>query len=224
MKLVYSDDYDLNLGNHVFPSNKYRLIKEKVLRDGVARPEDFFEALAVPEQDVALVHDREYIRKLQADKLSLTEILRLEVPYSPELVRAVWLSVGGSILAGTFALEDGAAVNVGGGFHHAFPDHGEGFCVLNDVAIAIRRLQKAKVIERAMTVDCDVHQGNGTASIFAGDQNCLHPLDSPGAQLSLSKTTELARRQPARRRGRCGIPRGARRKPSTTRWQSFNLT
>ena len=171
MKLVYSDDYDLNLGNHVFPSNKYRLIKEKVLRDGVARLEDFFEALAVPEQDVALVHDREYIRKLQADKLSMTEILRLEVPYSPELVRAVWLSVGGSILAGTFALEDGAAVNVGGGFHHAFPDHGEGFCVLNDVAIAIRRLQKAKVIERAMTVDCDVHQGNGTASIFAGDRN-----------------------------------------------------
>jgi acetoin utilization deacetylase AcuC-like enzyme len=170
LKLVYSDDYDLNLGNHVFPSNKYRLIKEKILRDGVARLEDFFEALAVPERDVALVHDREYIRKLQADKLSMTEILRLEVPYSPELVRAVWLSVGGSILAGTFALEDGVAVNVGGGFHHAFPDHGEGFCVLNDVAIAIRRLQKAKVIERAMTVDCDVHQGNGTASIFAGDK------------------------------------------------------
>jgi acetoin utilization deacetylase AcuC-like enzyme len=170
LKLVYSDDYDLNLGTHVFPSNKYRLIKEKVLRDGVARPEDFFEALAVPERDVALVHDREYIRKLQADKLSMTEILRLEVPYSPELVRAVWLSVGGSILAGTFALEDGAAVNVGGGFHHAFPDHGEGFCVLNDVAVAIRRLQKAQAIGRAMTVDCDVHQGNGTAAIFSGDQ------------------------------------------------------
>jgi acetoin utilization deacetylase AcuC-like enzyme len=79
----------LNLGNHVFPSNKYRLIKEKLLREGVAEPEDFFEALAVPERDGALVHDSEYIRKLQADTLSLTEILRLEVPYSPELVRAV---------------------------------------------------------------------------------------------------------------------------------------
>ena len=171
MKLVYSDDYDLNLGNHVFPSNKYRLIKEKVLRDGVAQPAEFVEPPMVPEQDLALVHDREYIRKLQADKLSLAEILRLEVPCSPELVRAVWLSVGGSILAGTCALEDGVAVNIGGGFHHAFPDHGEGFCILNDVAIAIRRLQKAKVIERAMTVDCDVHQGNGTASIFAGEKN-----------------------------------------------------
>ena len=171
MKLVYSDDYDLNLGTHIFPSNKYRLIKEKVLRDGVAQPEDFYPALAVAERTIALVHDLSYIHKLQAGKLSMTEILRLEVPYSPELVHAVWLSVGGSILAGTFAMEDGAAVNVGGGFHHAFPDHGEGFCVLNDVAVAIRRLQKAKVIERAMTVDCDVHQGNGTASIFAGDRN-----------------------------------------------------
>jgi len=170
LKLVYADDYDLNLGNHVFPSNKYRLIKEKLLREGIARPADFVAPLAVPEQDVALVHHREYIRKLQADKLSLTELLRLEVPYSPELVRAVWLCAGGSILAGTFALEDGVAVNVGGGFHHAFADHGEGFCVLNDVAIAIRRLQKARAIERAMTVDCDVHQGNGTAAIFAGDK------------------------------------------------------
>jgi acetoin utilization deacetylase AcuC-like enzyme len=84
-------------------------------------------------------------------------------------VRAVWLCAGGSILAGRLALQDGAAVNVGGGFHHAYPDHGEGFCVLNDFAIGIRRLQKDKVIARAMTVDCDVHQGNGTAAIFSGD-------------------------------------------------------
>ena len=106
---------------------------------------------------------------MQAGKLSYLEILRLEIPYSPELVRAVWLCAGGSILAGRLALQDGAAVNVGGGFHHAYPDHGEGFCVLNDFAIGIRRLQKDKAIERAMTVDCDVHQGNGTAAIFAGD-------------------------------------------------------
>jgi len=106
---------------------------------------------------------------LQAGKLSYLEILRLEIPYSPELVRAVWLCAGGSILAGRMALQDRAAVNLGGGFHHAYPDHGEGFCVLNDFAIGIRRLQKDKAIERAMTVDCDVHQGNGTAAIFAGD-------------------------------------------------------
>jgi acetoin utilization deacetylase AcuC-like enzyme len=171
LKLVYSDQYDLNLGNHVFPSIKYRLIKEEVLRDRVAGPEDFVEPAAAADEDVALVHHREYIRKLQAGKLSYLEILRLEIPYSPELVRAVWLSAGGSILAGRLALQDAAAVNIGGGFHHAYPDHGEGFCVLNDIAIAVRRLQKDKAIERAMTVDCDVHQGNGTAAIFAGDHS-----------------------------------------------------
>jgi acetoin utilization deacetylase AcuC-like enzyme len=171
MKVIYSDQYDLNLGNHVFPSIKYRLIKEKLLRDRIAIPQDFIEPPAASDDDVALVHDREYIRKLQAGKLSYLEILRLEIPYSPELVRAVWLSAGGSILAGRLALEDGVGVNLGGGFHHAFPDHGEGFCVLNDFSIAIRRLQRDKGIERAMTVDCDVHQGNGTAAIFAGDHS-----------------------------------------------------
>ncbi len=169
MKLVYSDQYDLNLGNHVFPSIKYRLIKDKLLRDQIVTSQDFVEPRVASEDDIALVHHREYIRKLQAGKLSYLEILRLEIPYSPELVRAVWLCAGGSILAGRLALEDAVAVNVGGGFHHAYPDHGEGFCVLNDFAIAIRRLQKDKVIQRAMTVDCDVHQGNGTAAIFAGD-------------------------------------------------------
>src|ERR1017187_47548 len=169
MKVVYSPQYDLNLGNHVFPSIKYRLIKEKLLRDRIVEPQDIVEPPAASEDDVALGHHREYIRKLQAGKLSYVEILRLEIPYSPELVRAVWLAAGGSILAGRLALQDGAAVNIGGGFHHAYPDHGEGFCVLNDFAIGIRRLQKDKAIERAMTVDCDVHHGNGTAAIFAGD-------------------------------------------------------
>ena len=169
MKLVYSHQYDLNLGNHVFPSIKYRLIKEQLLRDQIVGPQDFVEPPAASEDDIALVHHRDYIRKLQAGKLSYLEILRLEIPYSPELVRAVWLCAGGSILAGRLALEDGTAANVGGGFHHAYPDHGEGFCVLNDFAIGIRRLQKDKAIGRAMTVDCDVHQGNGTAAIFAGD-------------------------------------------------------
>jgi acetoin utilization deacetylase AcuC-like enzyme len=169
VKLVYSDQYDLNLGDHVFPSIKYRLIKEKVLRDGIARPEDFVEPPAASDEDVALVHHRDYIRKLRTGNLSYLEILRLEIPYSPELVRAVWLSAGGSILAGRLALEDGIAVNIGGGFHHAYPDHGEGFCVLNDIAIAVRRLQKENAIQRAITVDCDVHQGNGTAAVFDGD-------------------------------------------------------
>jgi len=169
VKLVYSDRYDLNLGDHVFPSSKYRLVKEKLMHEHIAEPGDFIEPPPASDDDLALVHHREYLRKLQTGKLSYLEVLRLEIPYSPELIRAVWLSAGGSILAGRLALEDGTAANVGGGFHHAYPDHGEGFCVLNDFAVAIRSLQKAGAIARAMTVDCDVHQGNGTAAIFGGD-------------------------------------------------------
>ncbi len=170
-KLVYAEAYDLNLGDHVFPAIKYRLIRNKLLADKIAAPEDLLEPEPAADDDVLLVHDLEYVTKLKTGRLSYVEILRMEVPYSPELVKAVWLSAGGSILAARRALEDGGAVNIGGGFHHAFPDHGEGFCVIHDVAIAIRRLQKDKAIERALVVDLDVHQGNGTAAIFGGDRN-----------------------------------------------------
>jgi acetoin utilization deacetylase AcuC-like enzyme len=195
VKLVYSDRYDLNLGNHVFPSVKYRLVKENLLREHIIAPGDFIEPPPASDDDIALVHHREYLRKLQTGKLSYLEVLRLEIPYSAELIRAVWLSAGGSILAGRLALEDGVAVNVGGGFHHAYPDHGEGFCVLNDFAIAIRRLQKDRAIERAMTVDCDVHQGNGTAAIFGGDhtvytlsihQENNYPYPKPPSSLDIN--------------------------------------
>jgi acetoin utilization deacetylase AcuC-like enzyme len=195
MKLVYSDRYDLNLGNHVFPSIKYRLTKEALLRDRIVEPGDIVEPPPASDDDIALVHHREYLRKLQTGKLSYVEVMRLEIPYSPELVRAVWLSAGGSILAGRLALEDAVAVNLGGGFHHAYPDHGEGFCVLNDFAIAIRRLQKDGCIERAMTVDCDVHQGNGTAAIFGGDHSVFtmsihqennYPYPKPPSSLDIN--------------------------------------
>ena len=169
MKLIYSDQYDLNLGNHVFPSVKYRLTKEKLVQEGVIAEQDIVEPAPATDEDLELVHDPEYIRKLKTGALSFEELLRLEIPTSPEMVRAAWLAAGGSILAGRLALEAGVSVNLTGGFHHAFPDHGEGFCAIHDVAVAIRRLQKDKAIERAMTVDCDVHQGNGTAAIFQND-------------------------------------------------------
>ena len=168
-KLVYSDGYDLNLGAHVFPSIKYKLIHQKLLEEKYAAEEDFLEPQPAADADVLRVHTQEYVRKLKLGKLSYPEMLRLEVPYSPELVRACWLCAGGTILAGKRALTDGFGINIGGGFHHAFPDHGEGFCVLNDVAIAIRRLQADAAVEHVMVVDTDVHQGNGTAAIFGGD-------------------------------------------------------
>ena len=168
-KLVYSDGYDLNLGSHVFPAIKYKLIRQKCLQAGIAAADDFLEPQPAPDEDILRVHSQEWVRKLKTGKLSPSEILRLEVPYSPQLVRAFWLSAGGSTLAARRALADGCCFNFGGGFHHAFPDHGEGFCALNDVAVAVRALQAAGEIQTALVVDLDVHHGNGTAAIFAGD-------------------------------------------------------
>jgi acetoin utilization deacetylase AcuC-like enzyme len=168
-KLIYSEGYDLNLGAHVFPSQKYRMIRDTLLQDGIATAEDFLAPEPANDQDVLRVHSQEYVYKLKTGALSQTEILRMEVPYSRKLIEACWLAAGGSVLAGRRALEDGWAANIGGGFHHACPDHGEGFCVIHDVAVAIRRLQFDGAIERAMVVDTDVHQGNGTAVIFGGD-------------------------------------------------------
>jgi len=168
-KLIYHEGYDLNLGAHVFPSQKYRMIRDTLLQDGIAAAEDFFSPEPANDQDVLRVHSQEYVYKLKTGTLSQTEILRMEVPYSRKLIEACWLAAGGSVLAGRCALEDGWAANIGGGFHHACPDHGEGFCVIHDVAVAIRRLQFDGAIERAMVVDADVHQGNGTAVIFGGD-------------------------------------------------------
>ena len=167
-KLVYSDDYYLPIGAHVFPAEKYRRIHDRLVESGVAHPSDFLTPKPASDQDVLLVHKPEYVHKLKTGTLSAREELEMEIPYSPELVRAFWLAAGGSILAADCALKDGVAINIGGGFHHAFPDHGEGFCMIHDVAVAIRRMQRDGKIRRAMTVDCDVHQGNGTAAIFAG--------------------------------------------------------
>ena len=127
------------------------------------------------------MHTPEYVNKLKTGTLSPREEMELEVPFSPELVKAFWLAAGGSILAGRQSLTDKVCINIGGGFHHAFPDHGEGFCMIHDVAVAIRRLQRDENIRTAMIVDCDVHHGNGTAAIFAGTHTESGPLPSVSA-------------------------------------------
>jgi len=177
-KLIYSNDYYLPIGTHVFPAQKYRLVQQQLLKERIAGAPDFVEPRAASDEDILLVHTPEYVNKLKNGTLSPLEEMQLEVPYSPELVRAFWLAAGGSTLAADLALKSGAAFNIGGGFHHAFADHGEGFCVINDVAVAIRRMQKDKKIERAMTIDCDVHHGNGTAAIFAAPAGRAAPLPS----------------------------------------------
>jgi acetoin utilization deacetylase AcuC-like enzyme len=168
-KLVYHDRYDLKLGAHVFPSQKYRLVHDKLIADQIAAPDDFLAPEPASDADILRVHSQDYVYKLKNGSLSAAEILRMEIPYSKELVEACWLAAGGSILAGQRALADGWSASIGGGFHHAYADHGEGFCVIHDVAVAIRRLQFDRAIKTAMVVDTDVHQGNGTASIFGGD-------------------------------------------------------
>ena len=194
MKLIYSDGYDLNLGDHVFPSTKYRLVRNELIKEKLASEQDFIEPTPATDEDVLLVHTVEYVQKLKTGTLSESEIYRMEIPYSPEMVRAVWLCAGGSILAARRALSDGMAINIGGGFHHAFPGHGEGFCVIHDVAIAIRKLQMDGAIRRAMTVDLDVHHGNGTAFIFARDntvctfsmhQENNYPLEKPPSDIDI---------------------------------------
>lgn len=165
-KLVYSPDYYLPLGSHVFPAQKYRLIHRRLLDDRVATADDFLIPQPALDADILLVHTPDYLRKLKSGTLSVIEEMQMEVPYSPELVKAFWLSAGGSTLAARQSLNDRCCVNIGGGFHHAYPDHGEGFCVVHDVAVAIRTLQREGAIKTAMVVDCDVHHGNGTAAIF----------------------------------------------------------
>ncbi len=193
-KLVYHPGYDLSLGEHVFPSEKYRILRDRLLEEGFAEPEDFVEPEPAPEEDLLLVHEPGWIERLKKGTLTFYEILRMEIPYSRQTVKGFWLAAGGTTLAARLALRDGIGYNVSGGFHHAFPDHGEGFCAINDMAVAIRRLQRERLIERALVVDCDVHHGNGTAVIFAQDHSVFtlsihqfanYPAEKPPSDLDI---------------------------------------
>jgi len=191
-KLIYSDDYYLPIGAHVFPAEKYRRVHDRLIETNIAEGNDFLTPQPASDEDILLVHTEEYVRKLKTGTLSPREEMELEVPFSQELVRAFWLAAGGSILAAEHALKDKVAINIGGGFHHAFPDHGEGFCMINDVAVAIRVMQRDRKIARAMTVDCDVHHGNGTAAIFAGAKANADVLPSnPIAQRSTQRSNDV---------------------------------
>jgi acetoin utilization deacetylase AcuC-like enzyme len=172
-QLVYHPGYDLNLGDHIFPARKYRLIHRALLREGFAEPADFIEPQPASDDDVLRVHDAGWVHRLKTGTLSAAEIVKLEIPYSRAMLEGFWLATGGTILAARNALRDRIGFNIGGGFHHAFPAHGEGFCAIHDVAIAIRALQHERAIEKALVVDCDVHHGNGTAAIFAKDRSVL---------------------------------------------------
>ena len=194
-KLIYHERYDLNLGAHGFPSQKFRLVHDKLLNDGIAEVDDFLRPEPAADADILRVHTFDWVQKLKTGTLTHSEQMKLEVPYSPELVRAFWLAAGGTILAAESALRNGFACNLGGGFHHAYPGHGEGFCAIHDVAVAIRTLQARNEIAKAMVVDTDVHHGNGTAAIFATDpavftlsihQSNNYPAHKPHSSLDIN--------------------------------------
>ena len=166
MRVAYSPRYRMDIGAHVFPTIKYhRLASALAAHDEYV----FVEPEPVPWADLALVHTEEYLGKVRAGTLTTAEIAQLELPWSPQVVDGFRLMTGGTVLAARHALETGTGVNLGGGFHHAFANHGEGFCLFNDVAVAIRVLQRDGAVSRAAVVDCDVHHGNGTALIFERD-------------------------------------------------------
>lgn len=154
---------------HRFPISKYALLRERVIAEGIIPPEAMHDPARVSRDDLLLVHTPEYVDRFTAGALSSAEIRRIGFPWSEALVERSYRSAGGTVEAAAYAAVHGLAMNLAGGTHHAFPSHGEGFCVFNDVAVAIRVLQRAGTIERAAIVDLDVHQGNGTHAVFASD-------------------------------------------------------
>jgi acetoin utilization deacetylase AcuC-like enzyme len=170
MHLFYCDDFVLSLPpDHRFPMVKYAQLRQRILAEGVATEADMHVPEGVTDEQILRCHDAEYLHKVKHGFLTTKEIRRIGFPWSPELLQRSRHSSGGTLGATLSALENGTGVNLAGGTHHACPDHGEGFCVFNDVAITARALQDGGYAERVLIVDLDVHQGNGTAAITNGD-------------------------------------------------------
>jgi len=196
VKVFYSPRYEIPLPGHIWPTSKYRLIAARLSQPAIEPSIASWDALA-------LVHAPEYLHKLRTNTLTPDEAATLELPWAPELADGFRLMVGGTIAAAAAALEDGRAAHLGGGLHHAFAGHGEGFCPLNDVAVAIRVLQRAAAaapasphgpVRRAAVIDLDVHHGNGTAMIFEQDDSVFtfsmhqqhnYPLFKPRSDLDI---------------------------------------
>lgn len=169
-KFIYSKKYFADLGKHVFPVEKYKLIHDKLIKTGVATSKDFLEPGKPSYEDLLLVHTKEYLDDLYNLKYS-QRTMYSELPITKEIVDLFILSAGGTILATKTALKEGIALHIGGGWHHAFPEKGEGFCYINDVAVATRKLKKENILKKIAIIDCDLHQGNGTAFIFKDDKD-----------------------------------------------------
>lgn len=167
---IYSHNYYADIGLHVFPTEKYRLLYKKLKENNIVNGSNALEPYLATYEDLTLVHKKEYVNDLLAARATKMTILS-ELPINKEIINAFRLSCGGSILATKKAKETGCSLNLGGGFHHAFSDHAEGFCYINDVAVAAKYSLKNNLAEKILVIDCDLHQGNGTAKIFQKEPN-----------------------------------------------------
>jgi acetoin utilization deacetylase AcuC-like enzyme len=172
MRVSYAPGYYAPIQeDHVFPMRKFEQLHRYLLDTGTLRDMDVITPRQADYNELSLVHTDYYLRGILDGELTRKEERRLGLPWSPGLATRSRLAVQGTMNAAMMALQDGVAGNLAGGTHHSMPNHGEGFCVFNDVAIAIRSLRRSMWINRVMVIDCDVHQGNGTAHIFADDPN-----------------------------------------------------
>ena len=210
MTIVYSPHYTIDLGAHVFATRKYGMVQARLLECRIDRPLPIVEPEAASWDDLRLVHTPAYLRKLRSGALSLTEQAQLEIPWSKAITDGFRLMSGGTVTAARAALQDGVAVHLGGGFHHAFADHGEGFCMFNDVVLAYRMLHRDRLIQRAATVDCDVHHGNGTAKLFETESHVFtfsihqqhnYPAEKPASTLDIGLEDGVGDREYLRRLG-----------------------
>ena len=172
MRAFYSDHFVLPLPDgHKFPMSKYSRLRERILAEGIVSSDELHEAPLAAIEDLRLVHDAAYVDAVLSGTVAAAIQRRIGFPWSPQMVERSRRSVGATIAAAHAALDEGVAANLAGGTHHAFADRGEGFCVFNDVAVAARVLQRGQLARRIAIVDLDVHQGNGTAAIFSGDDS-----------------------------------------------------
>ena len=170
-RIFYSPYYYADIGeDHIFPIRKFELVRDRLLAESTLQKDEIIEPQPAKIEDLLLVHTEDYVKRLINGTLTAKEVRKLGLPWSQSLVRRTFLAVSGTIKASFHALEFGISSNLAGGTHHSFPDRGEGFCVLNDVAVAIRVLQRKNLAKRFLVVDCDVHQGNGTAFIFENER------------------------------------------------------
>ena len=170
MKIFYSDEFDFPLPRgHHFPLKKFRLLREAVERAAIVPPENLIVPPPVTDEQVLRAHSPDYLNRVVTGQLSKKELRRIGLPWSPELVERVRYSAGGTVAACRAALVDGVSVNLAGGTHHAYRDRGQGYCLFNDIIIAARTMQAEDRAQRVVVLDCDVHQGNGTAALAADD-------------------------------------------------------